>query len=278
MRNRKVTPEMVVRIQELCELGWKQQDIANEVGVNRMSVSYLLNPEVKMRHALSDLKRQQSKRMKAMAIVGKGIIRCSYPGCNITDWRIIEIGHHNGDARLDYGNSGKRTGKYGDHQSFYRAIVNSKRLTEGLNLVCANHNWLNQYESGRQAFNPASFGARVVKELGGPCVWPDCGITDSRILTKNHKDGGGNKDDKAYGGNGTNLNRSILYGDVPLDLFNVLCHNHQILYEYQEHRRTDYTNMDIDTEVATRLLDEQPSPEFSIALSQIAQLRTRIGG
>ncbi len=275
MSNRKVTPEMVVRIRELHGLGCNQYDISKKVGVSQAAVSRSLNPEVLIR----ECERYHTNHIGAMGIVGKDTIKCSYPGCTITDWRIIQIGHLNGDGRLDYGRNGKRGGKYGSSNSFYPAIMKGKRLTEDLNLVCANHNWLNEFESSRRVFNPDSLSARVVKMLGGPCVWPDCEITDIRILTKNHKDGGGNKEARAYRGN-QNLNSAILRGDVPLDGYNVLCWNHQILYEYQEGRRIDYTNMDIDAEVAARLPDkvgELPSSELT-TLSQIAQLRSRIGG
>ncbi len=278
MSNRKVTPKMATRIQELRGMGWGQEDIAKEVGVSSTTVCRSLNSRVMMRNKLTTCRDRQAKHMEARAVVGVGIIRCSHPGCGITDWRIIEIGHPNGDAHLDYGNHGKRTGKYGHSQSFYLAIVSGERSTEGLNLVCANHNYLDDIESGRRVFNLDGRGVRVIIMLDSPCVWPDCRITDLRILTKNHKGGGGSKEFKAYGNN-MGLNQAILRGDVPLDGYNVLCWNHQILYEYQEGRRIDYTNMDIDAEVATRLPDkvgESPSLELSTTLSQITKLRTKI--
>lgn len=73
-------------------------------------------------------KRRLRVRLKALEIVGKGRIECS--NCGQKDIRILQINHINGGGRID-------TRKFNGNGSFYYAIINGKRKTNDLNILCA---------------------------------------------------------------------------------------------------------------------------------------------
>ena len=76
----------------------------------------------------------------------------------------------------------------------------------------------------------------AISKLGGKCE--RCGITDIRLLNINHIDGGGRKElDEVYGGWILKFYRDIARGNRKTDDLNVLCANHNILYEYEVGRR-----------------------------------------
>lgn len=70
--------------------------------------------------------RENDFRMSRM-VVGKGEIKCSSCGCN--DERIVEINHVSGGGTKE-----RKEGRSGP--SFYRDIINGKRKTSDLNLLC----------------------------------------------------------------------------------------------------------------------------------------------
>lgn len=76
---------------------------------------------------------------------------------------------------------------------------------------------------------------KVFTLLGGQCV--SCGECDRRVLQLNHKHGGGGADNRA-GQGGTYLLRRLLSGERDLGDFDLRCANCNILYEYEEGRRT----------------------------------------
>ena len=63
--------------------------------------------------------------------------------------------------------------------------------------------------------------------LGGKCVV--CGVTDLRILTINHKNGGGTKDRKAR----IKVYRELRNGSRDKKDYDVRCFNCNILYDYE---------------------------------------------
>lgn len=60
--------------------------------------------------------------------------------CGIDDIRCLQINHING--------SGARDLKQNAYK-FYREIANGKRDISDLNILCANHNWIYEYERKR---------------------------------------------------------------------------------------------------------------------------------
>lgn len=78
---------------------------------------------------------------------------------------------------------------------------------------------------------------KVHSMLGGKCVV--CGITDSRILTINHKNGDGAYYRKKHGGHlvPKRIYLDVLKGRIDIRTLDLRCHNHNILYEYETGRR-----------------------------------------
>lgn len=138
MGRRKATPEMEDRMRELRGMGWELVDIAREVGVSYASVSHYTKPG----GVKEDNRRKREIRRKlhqdVVAFFGG---KCSNPGCNVTDWRILDVNHLNGGGREDIK-------KYGGYYVFCRAILDGRRPTDDLNLLCKNCNWLYDYERG----------------------------------------------------------------------------------------------------------------------------------
>jgi hypothetical protein len=60
--------------------------------------------------------------------------------CGITDMRILQINHVNG--------GGSKENMFGE--AMYKAIIQGTRIIEDLDVRCANHNLLYEYESGRR--------------------------------------------------------------------------------------------------------------------------------
>ena len=77
------------------------------------------------------------RKLKALKIVGKGIIKCTNCGCD--DIRILEINHINGGGYKEY----KEKRKYhGSRSSFLvNEIVMGRRKIDDLNILChvCNH-------------------------------------------------------------------------------------------------------------------------------------------
>ncbi len=72
---------------------------------------------------------------------------------------------------------------------------------------------------------------KVIGLLGGSCV--GCGITDIRLLTVNHKNGGGTKEKHHIGW----IYPEIVAGRRTTDDLDLRCYNCQVLYEYEVGRR-----------------------------------------
>ena len=63
--------------------------------------------------------------------------------CNETDIRVLEINHLDGIGYKD-------RQRYGGDHRFYLAILNREKSKESLDIRCANHNILYEYEVGRR--------------------------------------------------------------------------------------------------------------------------------
>jgi hypothetical protein len=70
---------------------------------------------------------------------------------------------------------------------------------------------------------------KAIAMLGGRCV--KCGLTDIRLLTVNHKNGGGNKERQLY--RSQHLFREIAFGRRKIDDLDLRCFNCNVLYEYE---------------------------------------------
>lgn len=89
----------------------------------------------------------------------------------------------------------------------------------------------------RECLNSYNHQSResVITLLGGKCI--KCGISDMQLLNINHKNGGGTKE---RGNRGSSpLCRDILMGRRAISDLNLLCHNCNILYEYEVGRRKE---------------------------------------
>ena len=80
---------------------------------------------------------------------------------------------------------------------------------------------------------------RALQTVGHGTVKCRCGLTDIRVLSINHKNGGGTQDRKKYNG-GTRLYYAIVTGKRSIEDLEILCANCQILYEYEVGRRTKH--------------------------------------
>lgn len=61
--------------------------------------------------------------------------------CGITDMRVLEINHLNGDRKKDIQ-------KYGTNLALYQATINGTKPINDLDVRCANCNHLYAYECG----------------------------------------------------------------------------------------------------------------------------------
>jgi len=85
-------------------------------------------------------------RLRVIAKLGG---KCVVPGCGITDPRLLQVNHRDGNGGRDF----KRNDIEAARQ-FYRALVNGTRSTDDLDLRCANHNLLYEYERGARFCDP----------------------------------------------------------------------------------------------------------------------------
>lgn len=65
--------------------------------------------------------------------------------CGITDIRVLQVNHLNGGGKKEFRNSHNK-----DYTTFLRDVVRGVRGIEDLDLRCANHNVLYEYEVGRR--------------------------------------------------------------------------------------------------------------------------------
>ena len=84
--------------------------------------------------------RWMIKRQVFKMLGGKCVV------CGIEDARLLQINHKNG--------GGSKEGRFGE--KMYAAILQGKRSTDDLELRCANHNLLYEYERGNRSNPPAS--------------------------------------------------------------------------------------------------------------------------
>lgn len=140
--------------------------------------------------------------------------------CGETDWQILMPNHKNGGGKKE------RRALYNSTQSFYLDILSGNRRHDDLDLRCANHNVLYEFEVGRHTkLVPARVTA--IKMLGGACL--DCGEADLRILRINYKLKGGVKERETKGKH--NIYLEIVTNPSYRDKYDVRCANHQILYK-----------------------------------------------
>jgi len=167
------------------------------------------------------------KRISAMHKIcsDKGIsFKCV--DCNITDPTKLTIAHvGNFSGRMDvYGN-------YSDNIQFYGAIVSGLRDTLDLTIKCKNHNILDEFNNGFRKVGTTSYDERIrvlkVISLANnlPLVCSKCGIEDLKLLTKAHKNGGGNMENKIRGPHG--LNWDIISGRRTVSDLSIECYNCQ---------------------------------------------------
>jgi predicted component of type VI protein secretion system len=98
------------------------------------------NPE-----KIREIKRKAKVKMR-LAVIAKLGGKCSR--CPITDPRVLQINHINGDAILD---RVKPSNHLKNEYRFYKSILDGERTD--LNLLCANCNIIYEYEIGRRKRN-----------------------------------------------------------------------------------------------------------------------------
>ena len=90
------------------------------------------------KHSMANLKRNLRLKLQVIALLGG---KCSR--CGEADSRVLQVNHCNGGGR----NEIRQT--YHGTYPFYRAIVSGERPSNDLELLCANHNILYEYERGK---------------------------------------------------------------------------------------------------------------------------------
>ncbi len=95
--------------------------------------SYKRNKEIRL---LGSWKYQLKMRKKVISMLGGECRRCGE-----TDIRILQINHIDGGGRQE---------RLSKTRHFYlKDIIDGSRNTDDLEILCANHNILYEYESGR---------------------------------------------------------------------------------------------------------------------------------
>ncbi len=80
---------------------------------------------------------RQRRRLRAMTIVGRGVIKCDR--CGVDDPRILEINHLNGGGRAE-----RRASEH--DQNLYGPILRGERDLDDLNLLCRPCNAIDEIE------------------------------------------------------------------------------------------------------------------------------------
>ncbi len=107
--------------------------------------------KISMRYYYKHKKEYKQKRWKLALDIHKKAIKilggkCII--CGIDDLRILQINHIDGEGTKEY----KKIGNY----IFYKSIIDGKRNLDDLDVRCANHNILYEYETGRRKWKTKS--------------------------------------------------------------------------------------------------------------------------
>ena len=110
---------------------------------------YRKRPQYKEQHSKYMTRRSSMNRLKVLELMGGKCVKCG-----ISDYRLLEISHKNGDGYLERrGLNGKKM--HGGWATAY-AILRGWRQTDDLELLCSNCHILYEYEKGfrRTVFTP----------------------------------------------------------------------------------------------------------------------------
>lgn len=86
----------------------------------------------------NELRYDTKQHFAAVSLLGG---KCAK--CGTSDLRVLQFNHINGNGKKDYDN-------YGGGTAFCGAILNGRRGTSGLSVLCANCNIIYEYEQGRR--------------------------------------------------------------------------------------------------------------------------------
>jgi hypothetical protein len=142
---------------------------------------------------------------------------------------ILSVAHINSQ----FGYAAEIRDFYGTNQQFYRAIISGDRKTNDLGILCPNHNildeWKNGYRSESDTYRITVHAMEVIcKNNNIELCCQKCYISDLRVLTIEHIDGGGSKERITnYKNSSKTFHRAIISGKrTTLDL-SILCYTHQ---------------------------------------------------
>lgn len=82
----------------------------------------------------------RKQRIKAMEVIGQGIIKCRI--CGFDDIRALEIDHINGGGTIERRRNKTTTYSY----KWYRMIITGKRSIQDLQILCGNCHNIKSYE------------------------------------------------------------------------------------------------------------------------------------
>ena len=80
-------------------------------------------------------------RKQVVALLGD---KCSWPGCEWTDPRVLQIDHIHGGGRQEYK-------KQVNARSYYLKILRMENPKIKYQLLCANHNWIKRIENSENS-------------------------------------------------------------------------------------------------------------------------------
>ncbi len=238
--------ELLPEMQKLRDLGLTYRDIGKKLGVNDTTIVYYLNPEQRDRDNDALVRSRRAVRARLLALYGG---KCSE--CGESTPEVLQLNHIHGGGRKE-----RKTSSHGVHTP--HNILKGKKNKDDYNLLCANCNILYEYKVGKKVQPGPSHLAAILK-IGDKCA--ECGITDMRVLQINHLNGGGGKDQRYYGSGSLGLHRAIVSGRRNTNDLNILCANHNVLFKPN-----------------TWAAEDEGDEKQVVILSQIAQLRARIGG
>ncbi len=171
----------------------------------------------------------KQRRERGLIEYANGDIPCC-ARCGTTVYEFLTYEHINGGGDRERREKGRR-----DNYHITQEVQRGERRKD-VGILCMNCNHLARLESlkGTQSTSPhAVVQRRVAKKLhievltglcGGLPYCACCGITDIRLLSVEHLEGGGRKHLTQCGGNHA-VYRAIRREGYPRDKYAVLCHN-----------------------------------------------------
>ena len=164
--------------------------------------------------------RQGTKRRQALLVLLGG--KCAK--CGNRDPRVLQVNHLRGHGR-------EERRKFGRIREFYTAVLDGRRSTEDLNLLCANCNVVYDYDINTRS-QVTSQHLKVIRLFGSKCM--RCESDDPHVLQVHHVNGGGGKE---YTNMSSQFYSHILDGRRTTEDLSLLCANCNSIHEYEIGKR-----------------------------------------